>query len=46
MIVDEHNIFPGYPFDITWFVTSIIVGVGMLHLMKYRLNFLKIVINK
>lgn len=46
MIIDEHNIFPGYSFDITWFLTSIIVGAGMLDLMKYRLNFFKIVIKK
>lgn len=44
MIIDEHNIFPGHSFDVTWFVTSIIVGTGMLDWMKYRLHFLKTVI--
>lgn len=46
MIVDEHSIFPGYSFDVTWFVTSIIVGIGMLELIKYRQYLSRIVLKK
>ena len=45
MVIYEHNIH-GFSFDITWIVTSLIVAIGMLELMKLRINFSRVVLKK
>lgn len=45
MVIDEHNVH-GFSFDLTWIVTSLIVAIGMLEVMKLKLNFSRVVSKK